>query len=206
MTSARRSPVLLARRAAVAVLAGAGLVLTPVSAVASAAEPTTQSSSAYPAAPTPAAQTAVDTAMDQRGKPYEYGAAGPDSYDCSGLTMYAWNAAGVQLPHSSKQQSTTGTPVARDQLQPGDLVSSTPARATSGSTSATTRWSTRRTSGDVVKVATSTPSATTTPPAAWADPPPRSVDQVEGGADDGVGVEAVVPVDRLQVAALAERA
>jgi cell wall-associated NlpC family hydrolase len=36
--------------------------------------------------------------------------------------MYAWNAAGVQLPHSAKQQSTTGAAVARDQLQPGDLV------------------------------------------------------------------------------------
>ena len=38
--------------------------------------------------------------MDQRGKPYQYGAAGPDSYDCSGLTQYAWHAAGVELPHS----------------------------------------------------------------------------------------------------------
>jgi cell wall-associated NlpC family hydrolase len=122
MTSARRSPAHLARRTAVAVLLGGGLVLTPVSAIASAAEPTAQSSSAYPPAPTPAAQTAVNTAMDQRGKPYEYGAAGPDSFDCSGLTQYAWHAAGVSLPHSSSQQSRLGTPVARADLQPGDLV------------------------------------------------------------------------------------
>ena len=123
MTSAHRPPARFARRTAVAVLTGAGLVLTPVSAVAHAAEPASSTqASGYPAAPTPAAQKAVDTAMDQRGKPYEYGGAGPDSYDCSGLTMYAWNAAGVRLPHSAKQQSTMGTAVARDQLQPGDLV------------------------------------------------------------------------------------
>jgi len=43
------------------------------------------------------AQVAVQTALDQIGDPYVYGAAGPDAFDCSGLTMYAWNAAGVAL-------------------------------------------------------------------------------------------------------------
>ena len=60
--------------------------------------------------------------MAQRGKPYVWAAAGPGSFDCSGLTMYAYAAAGVSLPHSSRMQSQMGQPVSRDQLQPGDLV------------------------------------------------------------------------------------
>lgn len=117
-----RRPLHLGRRSVVAAVAGAGIVLTPLPAMASAPAPAAQQSQGYPAAPTAAAQKAVDTAMDQRGKPYEWGGAGPDSYDCSGLTMYAWKAAGVSLPHSSKQQSQMGTPVSRSQLRPGDLV------------------------------------------------------------------------------------
>jgi len=68
------------------------------------------------------AGTAVDFAMAQVGEAYVYGAAGPDAWDCSGLTMGAWGAAGVSLPHSSSGQMSSGTPVSRDQLQPGDLV------------------------------------------------------------------------------------
>jgi cell wall-associated NlpC family hydrolase len=69
-----------------------------------------------------AAQTAVDTAMAQRGDPYVWGAGGPDSFDCSGLTQYAYAAAGISLPHSSAAQSRMGTAVSRADLQPGDLV------------------------------------------------------------------------------------
>ena len=69
-----------------------------------------------------AAQKAVDIAMAQRGKPYVWAASGPGSYDCSGLTAYAFRAAGISLPHSSRMQSQMGQPVSRDQLQPGDLV------------------------------------------------------------------------------------
>lgn len=68
------------------------------------------------------AKIAVDTAIAQIGDRYSYGAAGPDAFDCSGLTMYSWAAAGVSLPHSSKAQMGSGTPVSSDQLQPGDLV------------------------------------------------------------------------------------
>jgi cell wall-associated NlpC family hydrolase len=68
------------------------------------------------------AAAAVAAAMSQRGKPYVWGAAGPDSYDCSGLTMWAWAQAGVSLPHQSAEQQGLGTPVSQDQLQPGDLV------------------------------------------------------------------------------------
>jgi cell wall-associated NlpC family hydrolase len=69
-----------------------------------------------------AAQVAIDTAMAQRGKPYVWAASGPGSFDCSGLTAYAFAAAGVGLPHSSVMQSRMGQAVSRDQLQPGDLV------------------------------------------------------------------------------------
>ena len=74
------------------------------------------------AAAGPAAQVAVDTAMAQIGDPYVWAAAGPDAFDCSGLTQYAYAAAGVSLPHSSSMQSQMGTPVSRSELQPGDLV------------------------------------------------------------------------------------
>jgi cell wall-associated NlpC family hydrolase len=68
------------------------------------------------------AAVAVHFAMAQTGKPYVYGAAGPSSYDCSGLTMAAWGAAGVGLPHSSSAQYGYGTHISPSQLQPGDLV------------------------------------------------------------------------------------
>lgn len=69
-----------------------------------------------------AAQRAVDFALAQVGKPYVFGAAGPDSYDCSGLTMAAWKRGGVDLPHLASDQYTYGRRVGADELQPGDLV------------------------------------------------------------------------------------
>jgi cell wall-associated NlpC family hydrolase len=69
-----------------------------------------------------AAQRAVQFALDQVGKPYVFGAAGPGSYDCSGLTMAAWQHGGVSLPHSAADQYNYGHHVSRDQLQPGDLI------------------------------------------------------------------------------------
>jgi cell wall-associated NlpC family hydrolase len=69
-----------------------------------------------------AAQVAIGTAMAQRGKPYVWAASGPGSFDCSGLTAFAYRAAGVSLPHSSGQQSRMGQAVARADLKPGDLV------------------------------------------------------------------------------------
>ena len=83
---------------------------------------------AVPAPPAPvaggsaAAQVAVSTAMAQLGDPYVWAAAGPDAFDCSGLTQYAYAAAGIQLPHSSRMQSTMGTAVPTSALQPGDLL------------------------------------------------------------------------------------
>jgi cell wall-associated NlpC family hydrolase len=70
------------------------------------------------------AKIAVQFALNQVGKPYVFGAAGPDSFDCSGLTMAAWGAAGVSLPHSAADQYNYGTHVSptTDQLAPGDLI------------------------------------------------------------------------------------
>ena len=73
-------------------------------------------------APNPRAQKAVDAALSQTGKPYQWGASGPDSYDCSGLTMWAWSQAGVALPHNSGAQYSATPRVARADLEPGDLV------------------------------------------------------------------------------------
>ncbi|MEU3072499.1 C40 family peptidase, partial [Streptomyces laurentii] len=58
----------------------------------------------------------------QIGKPYVWGATGPSSYDCSGLTQAAWRAAGVTLPRTTWDQVKVGTRVATADLQPGDLV------------------------------------------------------------------------------------
>ena len=68
------------------------------------------------------AAAAVSYAMDQVGDAYVYGAAGPDAYDCSGLTMASWAQAGVALPHSSSAQYSSGPQVPASALQPGDLV------------------------------------------------------------------------------------
>jgi cell wall-associated NlpC family hydrolase len=76
-----------------------------------------------PASATDAERRAVTFALAQLGKPYVFGATGPDSYDCSGLTMAAWAAAGVQLPHYTVAQYQLGVPVAATSLlAPGDLI------------------------------------------------------------------------------------
>ena len=68
------------------------------------------------------ARRAVQFALAQVGKPYVFGAAGPGSYDCSGLTMAAWQRGGVSLPHSAADQYNYGHHVSRDALEPGDLI------------------------------------------------------------------------------------
>jgi cell wall-associated NlpC family hydrolase len=97
---------------------------------------TTQTTQALPAAPAqPAAppavgggsakaQIAVAYARAQLGKPYVFAAAGPDAFDCSGLTMMAWAAAGVSLPHFAPTQMQYGSTVPIDvsAMLPGDLI------------------------------------------------------------------------------------
>ena len=76
------------------------------------------------AAPTRAAvrRSAMNTALAKLGSPYRYGAAGPNAFDCSGLVKWSFAQAGIVLPRTSLAQSTVGTPVAKADLQPGDLV------------------------------------------------------------------------------------
>jgi peptidoglycan DL-endopeptidase CwlO len=66
--------------------------------------------------------TALRAALTQRGKPYVWGAAGPDAYDCSGLVVWAFAQEGISLPHYTGSLWNSGMHVSRDQLEPGDLV------------------------------------------------------------------------------------
>lgn len=61
-------------------------------------------------------------AYAQIGKPYRFASAGPNKFDCSGLTMYCYAKVGIHLPHSALEQSSCSNPVAYNDLQPGDLV------------------------------------------------------------------------------------
>jgi peptidoglycan DL-endopeptidase CwlO len=77
-----------------------------------------------PVAPAPnrGAATAIAEAMRQLGKPYVFGTNGPDTFDCSGLTQWAWAKAGVAMDHYTGSQANQFPRISVDQLQPGDLV------------------------------------------------------------------------------------
>lgn len=74
------------------------------------------------AAPAAARRSAMEKALSKVGSPYRYGAAGPNAFDCSGLINWAYKSSGKSLPRTSRELSRTGTPVAKSDLQPGDLV------------------------------------------------------------------------------------
>jgi cell wall-associated NlpC family hydrolase len=67
-------------------------------------------------------QRAVEIAMKHRGAPYQWGGAGPSSFDCSGFVRYVYAQVGVSLPHNAALQYERGIAVTRDSLEPGDLV------------------------------------------------------------------------------------
>ena len=90
--------------------------------LASAATPAHSGTSGTVSAASSAAQIAVQVALAQVGKPYQWAGAGPNSFDCSGLVMYAWSRAGVALAHYSVTQYQQTTRIAQSQLRPGDLV------------------------------------------------------------------------------------
>ncbi len=73
-------------------------------------------------APVPTTSVALTWAFAELGRPYQWGAAGPSSFDCSGLTQFVWRAAGVQIPRVAAEQYTWTVPVPVDELLPGDLV------------------------------------------------------------------------------------
>jgi cell wall-associated NlpC family hydrolase len=92
----------------------------------SAPSPGTRASSPGSTSSGPAARGGVDEviaeAKRQLGKPYVWGADGPDSFDCSGFTQWAWKAGGVSLPHYSGAQYSSTTHVSMSSIQPGDLI------------------------------------------------------------------------------------
>lgn len=67
-------------------------------------------------------QQILDAATSKIGTPYVWGAAGPSSFDCSGLTSWAYRQAGITIPRTSGAQIAGGTRVAKEDLQPGDIV------------------------------------------------------------------------------------
>ncbi len=82
---------------------------------------TTRTTAALPAASGSAA-VVVAYALAQRGKPYVFGASGPNSFDCSGLILAAFAQVGVRLPHNADAIGRMGTPVPRSQWQPGTVL------------------------------------------------------------------------------------
>lgn len=64
----------------------------------------------------------VGAALAQVGKPYGWGSAGPDAFDCSGLMVWAYGQNGISIPRTSQAQLAGGTPVSLDALQPGDII------------------------------------------------------------------------------------
>jgi cell wall-associated NlpC family hydrolase len=77
---------------------------------------------AVPAGTSAGAKAAIEFAKAQLGEPYVWAAAGPDAWDCSGLTMMAWHAGGIELPHYSAAQYQQTKHITADQLRAGDLV------------------------------------------------------------------------------------
>jgi cell wall-associated NlpC family hydrolase len=73
-------------------------------------------------APNQAVAAAIAFAREQLGKPYLWGGTGPDAFDCSGLVMMAYRAAGISIPRTSQQQWAWGPQVPASQVKPGDLV------------------------------------------------------------------------------------
>lgn len=77
---------------------------------------------AAPGAGGSAAQQAVAYAKSKIGKPYVWGAVGPNSFDCSGLVMWAYGKAGISLPHHTYEQMAVGAHVSRNNIEPGDRI------------------------------------------------------------------------------------
>jgi cell wall-associated NlpC family hydrolase len=85
-------------------------------------DPASQPFSSEAPPPPPSYGNVVGIALQYLGTPYVWGASGPGAFDCSGFTAYVYAQVGISLPHNAAAQFGYGTPVSRDELQPGDLV------------------------------------------------------------------------------------
>jgi cell wall-associated NlpC family hydrolase len=125
LAAERRAAELRARQAAERRAAEQLRSAPPAAAPAPAPAPAPVSSapvSSGPVATSGGAKVAVEWAYRELGKPYVWAAAGPNAFDCSGLTMFVWGKAGVALGHFTGDQWNEGTHVSQSQLEPGDLV------------------------------------------------------------------------------------
>jgi peptidoglycan DL-endopeptidase CwlO len=100
----------------------AALVLAAACPAAAVAAPTDASTGLIAVPQPPATARAVTAALSKVGASYGMGAAGPDAFDCSGLTMWALARADIAAPHSSYAQYAMGSGVARSEIRRGDLV------------------------------------------------------------------------------------
>ncbi|MGW2891203.1 NlpC/P60 family protein [Streptomyces griseoruber] len=116
--AARKAAELARQQAAQAAQQDTGTSASEPTGSASSSSSSSSSDSAYATK----AEKALAFARAQIGKPYVWGATGPDSYDCSGLTQAAWKAAGVSLPRTTYDQVNAGTTVSLTDALPGDLV------------------------------------------------------------------------------------
>ena len=119
---ARRAQQQAAAAAQTAATQTAAHTTTPNTRPGTAPPPTTADPTGPVVAPNGRGAQAVAAAMSKLGAPYVWAAAGPDTFDCSGLTMWAWAHAGVSLPHYTGSQLAATHPVPVSDLQPGDLV------------------------------------------------------------------------------------
>ncbi|ADG76677.1 NLP/P60 protein OS=Tsukamurella paurometabola (strain ATCC 8368 / DSM / CCUG 35730 / CIP 100753/ JCM 10117 / KCTC 9821 / NBRC 16120 / NCIMB 702349 / NCTC 13040) OX=521096 GN=Tpau_0023 PE=3 SV=1 [Tsukamurella paurometabola] len=123
MTSDSTKTTSRTRAAFGASVAVIGLVASPAVALAAPAPQLPAPQAPAPqAAAAPDRGAVVQAALTRVGMPYQYGASGPSSFDCSGLVSWAMNQAGLSVPRSSYSLMSAGVPVSRGELRPGDVV------------------------------------------------------------------------------------
>ena len=109
----------LTRTRSILLIAG---LTTTLAAPAAALPAFTGNAQAATYAQSPAGDAAVREASYHAGKPYQYGATGPDSFDCSGFTSYVFRQVGVELPRTSSEQLVHARPISKADVAPGDLI------------------------------------------------------------------------------------
>jgi cell wall-associated NlpC family hydrolase len=125
LTQAKSQASRLARARLVAIARARAAAIARANAARATTAPSPYSNASGSTAGTVSASTEVTALQDaesQIGKPYQWGAAGPNTYDCSGLAMWAYDLVGVHLEHFTGDQWNEGAHVSRSQLRPGDLV------------------------------------------------------------------------------------